>query len=74
MSSYLKDRDLLQLAEESDDVISLCYEASRRHGVELTLKQAEKLMERIEEVCIDHPECELDEDGYCAECEKPYDG
>jgi len=71
--NYLKDKDLLQLAAEADDVVSLCYEVSRRYGIELTLEQGQKLVDRCDVICIDHPSCLLDEDGYCSECEKPFE-
>ena len=68
LREMLKDVDLLRLAAEADDEVSLCEQVSRRHGLELTLGQAGKIMERTRTHCAEHGS-KLPADGYCKKCE-----
>jgi len=44
----LRDAELLEAAEDAADEVSLCEHVSRRHGLELTLEQAEALMDKAQ--------------------------
>lgn len=48
LRDMLKDRGLLKEAKNAEDEVSLCERVSRRYGLELTLKQAEKLMDKAQ--------------------------
>jgi hypothetical protein len=65
-----KDADLLRLADEADDEVSLCEQVSRRHGLELDLDQATKLMRRAQSHCIVHFKKLSAAEG-CIICERP---
>jgi len=64
----LKDQDLLRLAIDSDDAVSLCEMVSRRHGLELMLDQASKIRGQAGKLC---PVCltdAMDAEGFCRPC------
>lgn len=70
LSVIIADEDFLRLAFDADDAVSLCEAVSRRHGFELTLKQAGDLMERVDDLC-EGCLLELNDDGWCLPCEQP---
>jgi hypothetical protein len=66
IEKLVKDEDLLRAAFDvgHDGPVGLCELVSRRHGLELTLEQAEAVMEHAEDCCEYHL-TELNEEGYC---------
>ena len=74
LEDILQDEDYLRYATGHADqglgAISLCEVISRKHGIELTLDQAEALLQRAAEICYS---CltPLNEEGYCDPCEEP---
>lgn len=68
---YLHDEDILRAAAEADDAVSLCEHVSRRHGCELTLKQAQRAIDKMEDICGDCLGDEFDDEGYCVPCSEP---
>jgi hypothetical protein len=60
MAAMLKDKDLLRLANGAEDEVSLCEQVSRRHGLELSLAQATKLMDFA--LLLDHENLDIPRD------------
>ncbi len=48
LREMLKDKELLEAAEDADCEVALCEYVSNRHGLELTLAQAEALMDKAQ--------------------------
>jgi hypothetical protein len=70
-TGFLHDEDFLRAALDTDDAASLCERISRRHNTELTLEQAEQLLERVENLCWDCLNPLNEETGYCDPCSVP---